>query len=71
MTSLPLILGGALGNFIDRVNLGYVIDFLDLQAGFLGYPDLHWPTFNIADSCIVIGVFGVTVCSLLFKRLEN
>jgi len=44
--SLSLILGGALGNLIDRLWLGYVIDFLDLRI---------WPVFNVADSAITIG----------------
>jgi signal peptidase II len=49
-TALSLVLGGAIGNLIDRVRLGYVIDFLDLHvAGW------HWPAFNIADAAIVCG----------------
>jgi signal peptidase II len=44
---LSLILGGAIGNLIDRVRLGYVIDFIDLRV---------WPVFNVADSAITIGV---------------
>lgn len=48
---LSLIAGGAIGNLIDRVRFGAVIDFLDFHIG--GY---HWPAFNIADICIVIGV---------------
>lgn len=55
MTSFGLIIGGALGNFIDRVRLGYVIDFIDWYAGFINPSWPHWPTFNIADSCIVMG----------------
>ncbi len=46
-----LVLGGAIGNLIDRVRLGYVIDFLDVHAA--GW---HWPAFNIADSAICCGV---------------
>jgi signal peptidase II len=46
-----LILGGALGNLIDRVAYGYVIDFLDVYYG-----QWHWPAFNVADSAITIGV---------------
>jgi len=49
--ALSLILGGAIGNLIDRVAYGYVIDFLDVY-----YQDWHWPAFNIADSAICIGV---------------
>ena len=48
--SVSLILGGAIGNVIDRIYFGYVIDFLDVYYG-----THHWPAFNIADSAIVIG----------------
>ncbi|NTV95183.1 MAG: lipoprotein signal peptidase [Thiobacillus sp.] len=47
---LALILGGALGNVIDRVLYGHVIDFLDVYAG-----TWHWPAFNVADSGITVG----------------
>ncbi len=49
--AVTMIGGGAVGNIVDRIRLGYVIDFLDFQFG-----SYHWPTFNIADSCITIGV---------------
>jgi signal peptidase II len=49
-TSLALIMGGALGNVIDRLVYGHVIDFLDFHVG--GW---HWPAFNLADSAICIG----------------
>ena len=49
--ALSLVLGGAIGNLIDRVAYGYVIDFLDVY-----YQDWHWPAFNIADSAICVGV---------------
>ena len=48
--SLSLILGGAIGNVIDRISYGYVIDFIDRYIGHN-----HWPVFNIADSAICIG----------------
>ncbi len=48
--SLSLILGGAVGNLIDRIAYGHVIDFLDLHVG--GW---HWPAFNVADGAITIG----------------
>lgn len=51
LLSLSLILGGALGNMVDRLRLGEVIDFI-----LLHYYDLHWPAFNVADSAITIGV---------------
>ena len=48
--SLALILGGAIGNVVDRIALGYVVDFLDFHvAGW------HWPAFNLADSAITVG----------------
>lgn len=49
--ALSMVLGGAIGNLIDRVAYGYVIDFLDVY-----YKQWHWPAFNIADSAICIGV---------------
>ena len=58
--SIGMILGGAVGNIIDRVRLGMVIDFLDVYWG-----EYHWPTFNIADSCICV---GVTI--LIFLKTE-
>jgi signal peptidase II len=48
--SLALILGGASGNVIDRILLGYVVDFLDFY-----YAAWHWPAFNLADSAITVG----------------
>ncbi len=49
--ALACICGGAIGNLIDRMRLGHVVDFLDVYIG-----KYHWPTFNVADSAIVIGV---------------
>lgn len=51
-----LIVGGAIGNFIDRVRFRYVIDFLDFFIG-----KWHWPVFNVADMCICIGTFIVAI----------
>ncbi|NCV85404.1 MAG: lipoprotein signal peptidase, partial [Oxalobacteraceae bacterium] len=48
--ALTLILGGAVGNLIDRLLYGHVIDFLDFHIG-----TLHWPAFNLADSAITVG----------------
>jgi signal peptidase II len=55
-TGLHLILGGAVGNLIDRFRLGYVIDFLDFFV-VVGGKAYHWPAFNVADSAICIGIF--------------
>ena len=48
--ALSLILGGAVGNVIDRVRIGAVVDFIDFHVG-----DWHWPAFNVADSAICVG----------------
>jgi signal peptidase II len=58
-----LILGGALGNVIDRLRFGAVVDFLDFHAA--GY---HWPAFNVADSAITIGVALMLVQQLRSPR---
>lgn len=49
--ALGLIIGGAVGNLADRINYGYVVDFIDVY-----YRDWHWPAFNLADSAITCGV---------------
>jgi signal peptidase II len=59
-----LILGGAIGNVIDRVRLGFVVDFIDWHIG----DRYHWPTFNIADSGIVVGVFVLLWISYWLDR---
>jgi signal peptidase II len=50
-TGLHLILGGAIGNLLDRFRFGYVVDFVDVYIG-----RYHWPAFNVADSAICIGI---------------
>lgn len=64
-TALGLIIGGALGNLIDRIRYGAVADFLDFHA--YGY---HWPAFNVADAAITVGA-GVLVWDSLFAREET
>jgi signal peptidase II len=58
-----LIFGGAIGNMIDRIRLGYVIDFIDIYIG-----TLHWPAFNIADSAITIGMV-IFAFYMLFRKI--
>ena len=53
-----LIIGGAIGNLIDRLNYGFVVDFIDFH--FFGW---HWPAFNIADSAITVGVIFLLIAS--------
>lgn len=63
--SLSLILGGAVGNLIDRVRLGYVVDYLRFY-----WKEYEFPAFNLADSCIVVGC-GFLVIFLLFIQKEG
>jgi len=62
-SAIALILAGAVGNLIDRVRFGYVIDFIDVHA--YGY---HWPAFNLADSAIVMGVALILVEGFIPNR---
>ncbi len=63
--SFGLILAGALGNLIDRLARGYVIDFIDLHLG-----QHHWPFFNLADSCITIGGLLLIIFLIRSPRRE-
>jgi signal peptidase II len=60
---LAMTFGGAVGNLIDRLRFGEVVDFLDFHIG-----TMHWPAFNVADSSISIG-FGIFCFYLLFKKI--
>lgn len=64
--ALGLVLGGAIGNVIDRVLHGYVVDFIDVH-----YAGWHWPAFNIADSAIVCGIIILLVDALREARVER
>ena len=66
--ALSLLLGGALGNLVDRLVLGYVVDFIDVY-----YQHWHWPAFNIADSAITVGAVMLVLDALFLgkKRAEN
>ncbi len=59
--ALSAVLGGAVGNLIDRVRLGHVTDFID---------PTHYPAFNVADSAIVLGVIAIAVLAFLDERRE-
>jgi len=63
---LSLILGGAIGNLMDRIRLGYVIDFLDffLKA-------YHWPAFNMADTAVTAGTFWLLINIIAGKNLKE
>jgi signal peptidase II len=61
--AIGLIIGGAVGNVIDRIRFGAVVDFLDFHIG-----SWHWPAFNIADSAICVGVAVMLLDGLLLRR---
>lgn len=65
LSAFALIFGGAVGNLIDRIRMGKVIDFLDFHIG-----NLHWPAFNVADSAITVGM-GIFVFHILFKKVPE
>ena len=64
-TGFALIFGGAIGNMIDRIRFGKVVDFLDFYIG-----DFHWPAFNVADSAIFVGIV-IFLFHLLFKKMPE
>jgi signal peptidase II len=61
--ALAMIFGGALGNMVDRLRFGEVVDFLDFHIGAV-----HWPAFNVADSAISVGV-GILCLCVLSRRI--
>ncbi len=64
-TAFALIFGGAVGNLIDRVRIGKVVDFLDFYIG-----NWHWPAFNVADSAITVGVV-IFVFHILLNKIPE
>jgi signal peptidase II len=63
---LALILGGAIGNMIDRIILGSVTDFVDVFAG-----RFHWPAFNVADSALTVGLVVMVVSSFIHLKQQE
>ena len=63
---ISMIVGGAIGNLLNRIYSGYVIDFIDVF-----YKNFHWPSFNIADSFICIGVFIFALEEHLSKKKKK
>ncbi len=66
---LPLVLGGALGNLVDRIRYGFVVDFIDVYTTVSGQVK-HWPTFNVADISICIGV-GLMAIDMFTPRSKK
>ncbi len=64
---LVLILAGAAGNILDRSRLGYVVDFIDWHVS-IGGATYHWPAFNIADTCISVGIVLLIFQNFLASR---
>jgi lipoprotein signal peptidase len=67
---LPLVLGGALGNVFDRIRYGFVIDFIDVHVIQNG-KEVHWPTFNVADIAICVGVALMAIDMFGSKRSDT
>ena len=66
LTALALVLGGAIGNLVDRLYLGYVIDFIEVY-----YSKYYWPAFNIADSAITVGAIMLIIDAIWFNHAAN
>lgn len=64
IVSTGLVIGGALGNLIDRILRGFVVDFLDFRA-------INYPVFNVADSCVVVGAILICVYLIFFDKKEE
>lgn len=65
LSALALLLAGIVGNLTDRVRLGFVIDFIDVQLG-----SWHYPTFNVADAAICVGA-GLLIIDMFFNRRKG
>lgn len=65
ISGLSMVMGGAVGNLLDRIRLGEVIDFIDLH-----WHAYHWPTFNVADSAITIGGIFLII-DIVFRKGES
>ncbi len=63
--SLSLVLGGAIGNLIDRVKMGKVVDFIDFFVG-----NYHWPAFNVADSALTVGIILFLLANVRHQKLK-
>ena len=64
--AMALIVGGAIGNLIDRLRFGAVVDFLDVLIG-----SYHWPAFNVADSCVCVGAGLYIIAAMRADRVAK
>lgn len=64
LIAISLLFGGAIGNLLDRLRMGEVVDFLDFYIG-----QFHWPAFNVADSAITVGI-SLLMFSLFLQKKE-
>ena len=64
--SLSLVLGGAVGNLLDRIQIGKVIDFIDFYVG-----SWHWPAFNVADSALTVGIILFLISNLTHSHKKD
>lgn len=64
--ALAFVLGGAIGNVIDRIYLGYVVDFIEVY-----YSKYYWPAFNVADSAITVGAIMLIIDAIWLNHPEN
>ena len=65
--ALGLIIGGSVGNLVDRLRLGHVVDFIDIRL----WGDFHWPAFNVADAAIVVGAVLLTYFFVYSWKLQK
>lgn len=68
---IAMIVGGALGNVVDRVRFGAVVDFLDFHIHTERWGNLHWPAFNLGDSTICLGIAMLLFHSLFFDTQKK
>jgi len=78
---LSFVLAGAIGNLADRIRLGHVVDFVLVEASFLGrgavsrldewFGTHYWPSFNVADTLIVLGIIGMAADLIFFTPIEE
>lgn len=70
-TALAMVIGGGIGNMIDRVAMGSVVDFIELPFLWLPILNMYFPIFNLADSFVTVGVVILIVCLIRLQVLES